>query len=1186
MPRQTATDAALSFSPEAVHLQRRIGEGWQETDHVRFDGQDLKTGLARIRADLSDEAGAPSVLLVIPDDQLLYTRLRVEADGPAAMPAALADALEGLTPYAVADLAYDWLPAGPGEVHVAAVARQTLIEAADFAIRHGFAIRGFVADPDPERFPGEPEFALAPAPPVADDGDDEDAEAPASTINTARIAASIARLRALAAAHDAANGAAAAAVAKVSAGPVPGADPLPPALQSPLAEAGGETGAETVIAPLNGHVADGGDDTDADDPAGMVASEGVGQAAASTAVEGGIASNAADGAAVTDAATRTAPAEPAHHRGQGAKAAPVAADRAPAAADLVASGPAAAAGAVFITRIPPSLPYDEAVIAPPAAPTPPADPADAGPRIARLGGQRRAARERAAGERAAGERMADERAARAQVSTPVQAAAALIADDGAQAAIVRHDVPGDGGDRLPGPLLARLQARVTGRHGPLAAMLVLLVLGMAIIAMLAGGPRDADQAPVLADAVETTPATPAAGTGTGTEAGDVAAAAADHAVPDAARAADMVQAAADDALGQALREALGAQPDALAQPDGPAQADAPARVHAAAPPDSAADAVTPPDAVMGAAQVEPVSAPVPMPGTGAALPVGTVAPGDEVIAANPVGGVPAPAPATARPATAAADADAGAAAAVAGAVTDLPPTAQPGPDAPAIATGDAPTNDAPTAPAPPALLVDPAHSAPPAVTMQASASAPAPRASATAAAPVAAAAAPRPAAKPARAAIARTAAPDPAPQAQAPATPAPAPVARATPAPASAPTPTEARAPVPDRAIRPAPRPAEVASNATTRTGVAQPGAPRAEPGLHRSIRPPVRPRRSDAAWMVPSGPRDFASLWTPPGSDPAAFAIPARLAILDLPQSPAPRRFAQLRPARKPGDAASAIDAALQAAVHATPAAAASTVPAAGVQTRPARRPGGGVGAGAVGDGAVEQAIASAIQSSTVPAAPNSLVVPQALQASALPPRRAGAPVRATEAGIVTAAAPAIPPSTAQTAAAAQAAQDAAAEQRRRIEAELQAQAEARIRARADADTQVEARARAAAEARARAQAEAEERAARARGAAFRPAEIDDEPEPVGNSASTDSVVVAQNATIPGGLNLNRTTLIGVVGAGKASRGLIRLRNGRIVTVRIGDRINGGPITAISDGAVTYSVGGRARQLKILDGR
>ena len=48
MPEEIASDAALSFSPEAVHLQCRIGDEWRETDHVRFDGADMRAGLSRM----------------------------------------------------------------------------------------------------------------------------------------------------------------------------------------------------------------------------------------------------------------------------------------------------------------------------------------------------------------------------------------------------------------------------------------------------------------------------------------------------------------------------------------------------------------------------------------------------------------------------------------------------------------------------------------------------------------------------------------------------------------------------------------------------------------------------------------------------------------------------------------------------------------------------------------------------------------------------------------------------------------------------------------------------------------------------------------------------------------------------------------------------------------------------------
>ena len=57
------------------------------------------------------------------------------------------------------------------------------------------------------------------------------------------------------------------------------------------------------------------------------------------------------------------------------------------------------------------------------------------------------------------------------------------------------------------------------------------------------------------------------------------------------------------------------------------------------------------------------------------------------------------------------------------------------------------------------------------------------------------------------------------------------------------------------------------------------------------------------------------------------------------------------------------------------------------------------------------------------------------------------------------------------------------------------------------------------------------------------------------------------------------------VIGAGRASRGLIRLRNGKVVTVRLGDRIDGGAINSIGKGRISYVKAGRQYDLPILGG-
>lgn len=342
-------------------------------------------------------------------------------------------------------------------------------------------------------------------------------------------------------------------------------------------------------------------------------------------------------------------------------------------------------------------------------------------------------------------------------------------------------------------------------------------------------------------------------------------------------------------------------------------------------------------------------------------------------------------------------------------------------------------------------------------------------------------------------------------------------------------------------------------------------------------------------------GPRFAQS--RPPQRETDAPVVPRRRATPAAPEaetaSDAPAaRPAQAAPAKP---SASAVDAALAEAAASAPAASAPAASGGASSARPARRaaaaaPASGGAAPTVSGSAVDSAIKAAIEDS--PATPGGVAL-TALQSSPFPERaprgrRAADTAGATAAAAATAAAPAARAAAAEPAPieTASAADDAARTERLRLDEELQRQAEERIRARAAADAKVEQQQRAQAEARARAQAEAEARANAARGQPAYASESDNEPEiagPVGGG--TTAAGVAANATV-GGLDLRRTTLIGVIGAGPASRGLIRLRNGKIVTVRLGDKINGGPITGIENSALTYVKGGRPYQLRMLDGR
>lgn len=241
----------------------------------------------------------------------------------------------------------------------------------------------------------------------------------------------------------------------------------------------------------------------------------------------------------------------------------------------------------------------------------------------------------------------------------------------------------------------------------------------------------------------------------------------------------------------------------------------------------------------------------------------------------------------------------------------------------------------------------------------------------------------------------------------------------------------------------------------------------------------------------------------------------------------------------------------------------------------------GGGPGNASLTRAAIDDAIASAVSNSS--AMPGAVAL-TALSSSALPPRRNGG---ASE----TAAAPAAPTADDLRAAAEaqqeERAREAALAEQRRQDAELQAQAEARARAQAAADARAEAQARAQAEARARAQVEAERLAATRRQRSYTPPEAENEPEvrgalPDGRITTT----AAATATVKEGIQVNRTQIIGTIGAGKASRALIRLSNGRVLTLRLGDRINGGTITEIGNSRITFVKGGRAQQLAVLNGQ
>lgn len=145
---------ALSLSFDGLRLMHRVSGGWHLVGQVALNDADLTGALDRLRAsaDILEPDGI-STKLLIPNDQIKYLAL----DTTRAIEDDVRQALHGATPYAVQDLVYDYAKGG-GRTYVAAVAKETLTEAKQFAAEHGFNPVSFAAVPEPFTYVGEAFF--------------------------------------------------------------------------------------------------------------------------------------------------------------------------------------------------------------------------------------------------------------------------------------------------------------------------------------------------------------------------------------------------------------------------------------------------------------------------------------------------------------------------------------------------------------------------------------------------------------------------------------------------------------------------------------------------------------------------------------------------------------------------------------------------------------------------------------------------------------------------------------------------------------------------------------------------------------------------------------------------------------------------------------------------------------------
>ncbi|MGA0715587.1 MAG: hypothetical protein ACO3OO_09995, partial [Gemmobacter sp.] len=151
MPRDVPPLPLLTIRPGRMVL-RRAGAGGAggvpETlaEFPYAEGAE-DAALAAVAAALGPGAGP--VALGLPESVVRV--LTLEVAGGDVRRGAVAAALEGLTPYPVAELVFDWCPdpapdAPMGQVRVAVVARETLAEAAAALGAHGLSLGAALAE--------------------------------------------------------------------------------------------------------------------------------------------------------------------------------------------------------------------------------------------------------------------------------------------------------------------------------------------------------------------------------------------------------------------------------------------------------------------------------------------------------------------------------------------------------------------------------------------------------------------------------------------------------------------------------------------------------------------------------------------------------------------------------------------------------------------------------------------------------------------------------------------------------------------------------------------------------------------------------------------------------------------------------------------------------------------------------
>lgn len=132
---------ALSLSVDGIVLLHRVPDGWHHVGKASLESTDLAADMARLRDTATSlDAGGLQTKLILPNDQIRYMTIETARTSVEDIHREISAA----TPVPLDEMVIDFDRSG-GRTHIAAVAKQTLLEAETFALEHGFEPISFVA---------------------------------------------------------------------------------------------------------------------------------------------------------------------------------------------------------------------------------------------------------------------------------------------------------------------------------------------------------------------------------------------------------------------------------------------------------------------------------------------------------------------------------------------------------------------------------------------------------------------------------------------------------------------------------------------------------------------------------------------------------------------------------------------------------------------------------------------------------------------------------------------------------------------------------------------------------------------------------------------------------------------------------------------------------------------------------